>query len=77
MISGQGRTYQLISMLPSPKFELAISSSLYFEYLDVLLRPEIRPQGLTDAEIVDVVNEITNAAHYQSIFFPLATLVKG
>jgi len=67
--SRRGASYQLISMLPSPKFELAISSSLYFEYLDVLLRPEIRPHGLTDAEIVDVVNEITNAAHYQSIFF--------
>lgn len=67
--SKRGAAYALISMLPSPKFELAVSSTLYFEYLDVLLRPEIRPQGLTDAEIIDVVNEITNKTHYQDIFF--------
>lgn len=67
--SRQGASFQLISSLPSPKFELAISSSLYFEYLDVLLRPEVRPPGLTDYEITDVVNEITKTARYQNIYF--------
>jgi putative PIN family toxin of toxin-antitoxin system len=68
-LSNRGASFALISMLPSPKFELAVSSSLYFEYLDVMLRPDVRPPGLTDAEIVEVVDEITSAVHYQNIFF--------
>lgn len=67
--SRKGASFHLISMLPSPKFELAISLLLYFEYLDVMLRPNVKPQGLTDAEVIDVVNEITSAVHYQDVFF--------
>lgn len=67
--SRQGASYQLISSLPSSKFKLIISSPLYFEYLDVLMRPDLRPQGLSDVEIVDVVNEIISSAYYHDIYF--------
>ncbi len=40
--SKSGASYALISMLPSLKFELALSLPLYMEYLDVLMRPEIK-----------------------------------
>ncbi len=40
--SRMGASYRMISMLSSTAFEIAISNALYFEYLDVLLRPELR-----------------------------------
>ena len=67
--SRRGASFQLISVLPSPKFKLVISLPLYFEYLDVLMRPEVRPEGFSDLEVVDVVNEIVSAAYYHDIYF--------
>ena len=67
--SRRGASFELIALQPSKKFRLLISLPLYFEYLDVLLRPDVRPQGLTDAELRDVVNEIIAAADYHDIYF--------
>ena len=67
--SRRGASYQLISSLPSPNFKLIISLPLYFEYLDVLMRPDIRPKNLSDIEVVDVVNEIVSSAYYHDIYF--------
>lgn len=67
--SRRGASYQLISSLPSSKFKLVISLPLYFEYLDVLMRPDVRPENLSDIEIVDVVNEIVSSAYYHDIYF--------
>ncbi len=55
--------------MPSSKFKLIVSLPLYFEYLDVLMRPDVRPKNLSDIEIVDVVNEIVSSAYYHDIYF--------
>lgn len=62
-------SYALISMLSSPKFELAISLPLYMEYRDVLLRPEVKPAGISDAEILDFIDEILLNAKTKNIYF--------
>ncbi len=67
--SRRGASYQLISFVPSSKFKLIVSLPLYFEYLDVLMRPDVRPKILSDIEIVDVVNEIVSSAYYHDIYF--------
>lgn len=67
--SVKGASFALVSSLPSPKFELAISLALYLEYLDVLLRPEVKPPGLSENEVVDFVRRLTDFAHPQEIFF--------
>ncbi len=67
--SRRGASYQLISMLPSPKFELAVSSSLYFEYLDVLLRPKIKPKDVSNADVLSFVRKTLDYSHKQSIYF--------
>ncbi|MBA2605432.1 MAG: putative toxin-antitoxin system toxin component, PIN family [Acidobacteriota bacterium] len=67
--SRRGASYQLISFVPSSKFKLIVSLPLYFEYLDVLMRPDVRPKNLSDIEIVDVVNEIVSSAYYHDIYF--------
>lgn len=67
--SRRGASYELISSLPSPKFKLVISLPLYFEYLDVLMRSDVRPPNLSDLEIMDVVNEIAASSYYHDIYF--------
>ena len=37
--SKSGASFALIAMLPSTKFQLALSLPVYMEYRDVLLRP--------------------------------------
>jgi putative PIN family toxin of toxin-antitoxin system len=67
--SKNGASFQLISMIPSPKFALSLSLPLYMEYLDVLMRPEIKPGGISDSEITDFVDEILLNAQTKNIYF--------
>ena len=67
--SQRGASFALIRMLPSDKFQICISNALYFEYLDVLLRPEVKPPNMADAEMIAAVDAITESAFHQEIFF--------
>lgn len=67
--SRKGASYRLMSLLPSEEFEIAISNTLYFEYLDVLLRPDIKPVKMTDLEMVDAIEKIIENAIFQQVFF--------
>lgn len=67
--SKNGASFALISMLPSPKFKLALSLPLYMEYRDVLLRPEVKPAEISDAEILDFIDEILLNAMTKNIYF--------
>lgn len=67
--SKRGASYALISMLPSAKFELAVSVPLYLEYLDVLMRPDLKPNGISDIEVLDFAREILGYSHKQGIHF--------
>ena len=48
-------SFELISMMPSTKFETVLSLPLYMEYSDVLFRAEVRPTTVTDADILDFI----------------------
>ncbi|MDQ3748186.1 MAG: putative toxin-antitoxin system toxin component, PIN family [Acidobacteriota bacterium] len=67
--SKNGASYQLISLLFANKFKIAVSLPLYMEYLDVLLRPTVKPTGISDADILDFVDEILQHAQTQNIYF--------
>lgn len=67
--SKSGASFALISSLPSSKFELALSLPLYMEYLDVLMRPEIKPVEISRAEIADFIDEILLNAQTKNIYF--------
>ena len=67
--SNRGASYKLLTMMLGNEFEIAISNSLYFEYLEVLLRPDIRPAVMTEVEMIEAVEEITKKAFYQDVFF--------
>ena len=49
--------------------KLAVSIPLYLEYLDVLLRPEIKLNGVSDADVINFVRKILDYSHKQSIYF--------
>lgn len=67
--SKNGASYQLISLLFAKRFKIAVSLPLYMEYLDVLLRPTVRPAEISDADILDFVDEILQQAQTQNIYF--------
>ena len=67
--SKRGASFALISMLPSPKFELAVSIPLYLEYLDVLMRPELKLPNISNAEVLSFVRKILDYSHKQIIYF--------
>lgn len=67
--SNNGASYQLISMLPSEKFQIAISIPLYLEYLEVLQRPENIPTSQTSEDILGFVRKLLGYSHKQSIYF--------
>ena len=67
--SKNGASYQLISLVVANKFKIAVSLPLYMEYLDVLLRPTVKPAGVSDADILDFVDEILQQAQTQNIYF--------
>lgn len=67
--SKNGAAYQLVSLLLSAKFEIALSLPLYMEYRDVLLRPNVKPAGVSDADIADFIDEILSKSQTQNIYF--------
>ncbi len=67
--SQNGASYQLISMMPSPAFEIAISVPLYLEYLDVLQRPENIPPGHAPNDVVGFIRKLLDYSHKQRIYF--------
>ena len=67
--SNKGASYALISQLPSKKFQLALSIPLYFEYQDVLTRPENLTHASTSEEILGFLRYLSRISHKQDIFF--------
>jgi len=67
--SRKGVSYRLLSMLPSKEFQIAVSNTLYFEYLDVLLRPDVKPAKMTDLEMIGAMEKINENAIFQQVFF--------
>jgi len=67
--SKRGASFALVSMLPSPKFELALSIPLYLEYLDVLMRVDVKPDEIANAEVLSFIRKILDYSHKQSIYF--------
>lgn len=67
--SKSGASFALISMLPSPKFELAVSVPLYLEYLDVLMRPDVKPSNISNSDVLSFIRKTLDYSHKQSIYF--------
>jgi putative PIN family toxin of toxin-antitoxin system len=67
--SRQGASYQLLSMLPSRNFELALSVPLYTEWQAVLTREEHMPAGASIEITLGFLRYLASLAHLQDVYF--------
>jgi putative PIN family toxin of toxin-antitoxin system len=64
-----GASHKLIGMLPDPRFQPAVSVTLYLEYLDVLLRPQNIVPGKTAQNALSFIRRFLAISHRQGIHF--------
>ena len=67
--SRNGASFELLRQLPSAKFELALSVSLYIEWQAVLTRPEHMPPGVTAEGTLAFLRYLASIAHLQDVHF--------
>lgn len=67
--SRNGASFQIVSMLPSPKFEIALTIAVYTEWQAVLTRPEHLPPGATPDMALGFLRYLASIAHLQDVHF--------
>jgi len=67
--SRNGASFQLVSMLPTPRFDFALTIALYTEWQAVLTRPEHMPPGVTVAAALGYLRYLASLAHLQDVHF--------
>jgi len=67
--SRNGASFQLVSMLPSPRFEIALTIAVYTEWQAVLTRPEHLPPGATPDMALGFLCYLASLAHPQDVHF--------
>jgi predicted nucleic acid-binding protein len=67
--SRNGASYQLVSMLPTPRFDFALTIALYTEWQAVLTRPEHLPPGVTVDGALGYLRYLVSLAHHQDVHF--------
>ena len=67
--SRNGASFQLLSMLPSREFEIALTVPLYTEWQAVLSRPEHLPLGVTVEATLGFLRYLASVAHLQDVHF--------
>ena len=67
--SRNGASFKIVSMLPTPKFEIALTIAVYTEWQAVLTRPEHLPPGVTVDMALGFVGYLASVAHLQDVHF--------
>jgi putative PIN family toxin of toxin-antitoxin system len=67
--SRNGASFRIVSMLPSPEFEIALTIAVYTEWQAVLTRPEHLPTGVTADMALGFVRYLASVAHLQDVHF--------
>jgi predicted nucleic acid-binding protein len=67
--SRDGASFALISSIPSDRFQICLSVSLYAEWQDVLTRPEHLPPGQSAPDALAFLRFLAAQAWLQEIFF--------
>ena len=67
--SNQGASYALMTLLPSTKFETALSVPLYTEYQDVLTREKNMTGASTKEDILAYCRYLASISQRKDIFF--------
>lgn len=69
MRSQLGASQALLRRLPSTQFQPALSVALYMEWHAVLLRPEHRPAGVDDGQMLGFLRYLASVSHLQDIHY--------
>lgn len=67
--SRQGASFRLLSMLPDPRFQIALSVALYTEWQDVMSRPAHLPAGMGPEDARSFVRYLASIAHLQDVYY--------
>jgi len=67
--SRNGASFELMSMLPSRRFEPALTIALYTEWQAVLTLPEHLPPGATAEMSLGYLRYLASIAHLQDVHF--------
>ncbi|MEW6025636.1 MAG: putative toxin-antitoxin system toxin component, PIN family [Pseudomonadota bacterium] len=62
-------SFQIVSMLPSPKFEIALSIAVYTEWQAAMTRPEHLPPGATPDMALGFLRYLAFISHLQDVHF--------
>ena len=67
--SRSGASFQLLSQLPSNKFEITLTVALYTEWQSVLTRPEHLLPGANSETAIGFLRYLASIAHLQDVHF--------
>ena len=67
--SRNGASFKLVSMLPTPEIELALTVAVYTEWQAVMTRPENVPSGATLDDALAFLRYLASIAHLQDVHF--------
>ncbi|MDO9572028.1 MAG: putative toxin-antitoxin system toxin component, PIN family [Hydrogenophaga sp.] len=67
--SRNGSSFELLSLLPDPRFQIALSVALYTEWQDVLSRPEHLPPGMQPEDARGFLRYLASIAHLQDVYY--------
>ena len=67
--SRNGASFKLVSMLPTPEIEIALTVAVYTEWQAVMTRPENLPPGATADDALAFLRYLASIAHLQDVHF--------
>ena len=67
--SRNGASFQLMRMLPSAQFEMALTVALYTEWQAVLTRPEHMPPNVSVEATMGFLRYLASISHLQDVHF--------
>ena len=67
--SSNGASFALLRMLPSRRFDIALTVALYTEWQSVLTRPEHLPPGANAETAIGFLRYLASIAHLQDVHF--------
>ena len=69
MRSPRGASQSLLRQLPSPRVTPALSVALYMEWQSVLMRPEHRPPGVSDEQMMGFLRYLASLSRLQDVHY--------
>lgn len=67
--SRRGASFELLSLLPDARFQIALSVALYTEWQDVMSRPEHLPLGMGPDDARGFLRYLASVAHLQDVYY--------